>query len=128
MAGPFHHNVRGDAEGEGIDDEGAAAGVGADEFPLGLDLVGADVALVGCDADLLVDTGQAAQLLDVAVHRLVGVVRKGPGVVSTLGHGEREWPEWSEAEGVHRVAYDNQKEGKKCFPRPEKWDEGSKKE
>ena len=24
MAGPFHHDVRGDAEGEGVDDEGAA--------------------------------------------------------------------------------------------------------
>ena len=77
MTGPFHHDVRGDAKGEGIDDEGAAAGVGADEFPLGLDLVGADVTLVGGDADLLIDTGQLAQLLDVAVHRLVGVVRKG---------------------------------------------------
>ena len=51
--------------------------MGDDEFPLGLDLVGADVALVGGDADLLVDSGQTAQLLDVAVHRLVGVVRQG---------------------------------------------------
>ena len=75
MAGPFHHDVRGDAEGEGVDDEGAAAGVGADEFPLGLDLVCADVALVGGDTDLLIDTGEFAQFLDVAVHRLVGVVR-----------------------------------------------------
>ena len=77
MTGPFHHDVRGDAEGEGIDDEGTSAGVGADEFPLGLDLVGADVALVGGDADLLIDAGELAQLLDVAVHRLVGVVRQG---------------------------------------------------
>ena len=77
MAGPFHHDVRGDAEGQGVDDEGAAAGMGADELPLGQDLVGADVALVGGDADLLIDTSQFAQLFDVAVHRLVGVVRKG---------------------------------------------------
>ena len=77
MAGPFHHDVRGDAEGESIDNEGAAAGVGADEFPLGLDLVRADVTLVGGDADLLIDTGELAQLLDVAVHRLVGIVRQG---------------------------------------------------
>ncbi len=41
MAGPLHHDVRGDAEGEGVDDEGAATGMGADELPLGLDLVGA---------------------------------------------------------------------------------------
>ena len=81
MAGPLHHDVRGDAEGEGIDDEGAAAGVGADEFPLRLDLVGADVALVGSDANLLIDSGEFAQFLDVAVHRLVGVVREGFAVL-----------------------------------------------
>ena len=76
VAGPLHHDVRGDAEGQGIDDEGAAASMGADEFPLRLDLVGSDVALVGGDADLFIDTGELAQLLDVTVHCLVGVVRK----------------------------------------------------
>ena len=81
MAGPFHDDAGGDAHGEGVDDEGAAAGMGADELPLGLDLVGADVALVGGDADFLIDTGQLAQLLDIAVHRLVGVVRGGLAVI-----------------------------------------------
>ena len=60
MAGPFHHDVRGDAEGEGVDDESAATGMGADQLPLGLDLVGSDVALVGGNTDLLIDTGQLA--------------------------------------------------------------------
>ena len=77
MAGPFHHDVRGDAKGEGVDDEGAAAGVGADEFPLGLDLVSADVSFVGSDANLLINAGEFAQLLDVAVHCLVSIVRQG---------------------------------------------------
>ena len=77
MAGPFHHDVRSDAEGESIDDEGAAACMGTDEFPLRLDLVGSDVALVGGDADLLIDTGEFAQFFDVAVHRLIRVVRQG---------------------------------------------------
>ena len=77
VTGPFHHDVRGDAEGQGVDNEGAAAGVGADQFPLGLDLVGSDIALVGGNTDLLIDTGQLAQLLDVAVHRLIRVVRQG---------------------------------------------------
>ena len=77
MAGPFHHDVRGDTEGEGVDDKGTAAGMGADEFPLGLYLVGEDIAFIGGDADLLIDTGELAQFLDVAVHRLVGVVRQG---------------------------------------------------
>ena len=43
MAGPFHHDVGRDTEGQGVDDEGAAAGVGADQLPFRLDLVGADV-------------------------------------------------------------------------------------
>ena len=60
----------GDAHGGGMDDEGAAAGVGADQFPLGLDLVGADVALVGGDTNLFIDTSEFAQLLDIAVHRV----------------------------------------------------------
>jgi len=77
VAGPFHHDVGRDAEGEGVNDEGAAASMGADEFPLRLDLVGSGVALVGGDADFLIDTGEFAQFLDIAVHRLVGVVRQG---------------------------------------------------
>ena len=60
MAGPFHHDVGRDTQRQGVDDEGAAAGVSADEFPLGLDLVGADIALVGGDADLFIDTGELA--------------------------------------------------------------------
>ena len=51
MASPLHHDVGRDAKGQGVDDEGAATGVGTDEFPLGLDLVGSDVALVGGDAN-----------------------------------------------------------------------------
>jgi len=73
VAGPFHHDVRSDAQGQSVDDEGAATGVGADQFPLGLDLVGANVALVGGDADFLIDTGQLAQLLDVATAKVVDV-------------------------------------------------------
>ena len=52
MAGPFHHDVRGNAEGQGVDNEGAAAGVGSDQFPLGMDLVGADDFLLGEVDDL----------------------------------------------------------------------------
>ena len=81
VAGPFHHDVWGDAEGEGVDYVGAAAGVSANQLPLGLNLVGADVALVGGDADLFIDAGEFAQLLDVAVHRLVGVVRQGLSIL-----------------------------------------------
>ena len=46
MACPFHHDVRRDAQGQGGDDESATSGVGADEFPLGMDFVGSDISLV----------------------------------------------------------------------------------
>ena len=81
VAGPLHHDVGRNAQREGVDDEGAAAGVGTDQFPLGLDLVGSDVALVGRDANLFINSGKAAKFLDVAVHRLVGVVRQGLAVL-----------------------------------------------
>ncbi len=51
VAGPFHDVVGSDAHGEGVNDEGATTGVGADEFPLGLDYIVADVALVGGDSN-----------------------------------------------------------------------------
>ena len=34
VAGPFHDDVGSDAHGEGVNDEGAAACMGAGEFPL----------------------------------------------------------------------------------------------
>ena len=77
MAGPFHHDIRRDADGKGVDYEGAAAGVGADEFPFRMNLILAFIAFVGCDSDFLVNSGKLAQLFDIAVHRLVGVNRKG---------------------------------------------------
>ena len=81
MACPFHHDVRRDAQGKGCDDESATSGVGADEFPLGMDFIGADVALVGCNADFLIDAGESAQFLDVPVHRLVCVVWQGHVII-----------------------------------------------
>ena len=60
MAGPFHHDVRGDAEGEGVDDEGASAGELAqflavahirDEFRQG------SIRQVG-ELDVLLESGQ----------------------------------------------------------------------
>ena len=108
MAGPFHHDVRSDAQGQSVDDEGAAAGVGADEFPLGLDLVGSDVALVGGDANLLIDTSEFAQLLDVAVHRLVGVVRQGLALLDIhLPNGSV----------IHHIVWQYEWEGKAKKPR-----------
>ena len=77
MACPFHHDVRRDAQGQGGDDESATSGVGADEFPLGMDFVGSDISLVGRDADFFIDTGEFAQFLDITVHRLIGIVRQG---------------------------------------------------
>ena len=36
--------------------------MGADEFPLGMDFIGADVALVGCNADFLIDAGESSSV------------------------------------------------------------------
>ncbi len=57
MAGPLHYDIRRDAEGEGVDDEGAAAGVGANEFPFRMNFILALIAFVGCDSDFLVNAG-----------------------------------------------------------------------
>lgn len=37
MAVPFHHNLRRDSAGEGKTNEGASAGMSADDFIFGLD-------------------------------------------------------------------------------------------
>ena len=76
VAGPFHHDVGRDAEGEGVYDEGAAAGVGADELMLGVDFIGADVPFISRDSDFFINAGEFAKLLDVPVHGLVGIVRQ----------------------------------------------------
>ena len=60
VAGPLHYDIRRDAEGEGVDDEGAAAGVGADEFPFRMNFILAFIALVGRDSDFLVNAGKFA--------------------------------------------------------------------
>ena len=72
VTGPFHDDVGGDAHGQGLDDEGAAAGMGANEFPLGMDGIGSNVSLISGDADGLVDLGQLAEVLQAPVHGLVG--------------------------------------------------------
>lgn len=51
--------------------------MGSDQLPLGMNRVSADVALVGRNADFLIDAGESAQFFDVPVHRLVCVVRQG---------------------------------------------------
>ena len=67
MARPFHHDIRWDAQRQGGDDESATSGVGADQLPLGMDLVSSDISLVGRDADFFIDTGEFAQFLDITV-------------------------------------------------------------
>ena len=76
MAGPFHHDVRGDTAGKGVDNEGAAAGVRTDKFPFFLNLIYTLVALVCSDPFLLVYTCQFAQHLEIPVHRLIRVIRE----------------------------------------------------
>ena len=77
MAGEFHHNLGGDADGEHEADEGLAAAVGADfgVFRDG-DVVSAAFAEAG-DVDGLVEAAEFADLFEVLVHLLVGDDGKG---------------------------------------------------
>ena len=68
MPSPFHHDVQRDSQGQGGDDEGATSGVGADQFPLGMNLVGSDGLLIGCNVYFLTDSGESSQFLDIAIH------------------------------------------------------------
>ena len=71
MAGPFHDDIGRDAHGEGVADEGTAAGVGAEDRVLGLGLFDALAVLVVNLGDGGVDARQLGQLLQVVVHLLV---------------------------------------------------------
>lgn len=76
MTGPFHDDVGGDAHGEGVADEGAAAGVGAEDGVLGLRLFNALAVLVVNLGDGGVESGQLGQFLQIVVHLLVADNRK----------------------------------------------------
>ena len=76
VTGELHHNVRGDAVGEGKADEGLAAGVGANEFVLGIDFIVAVAVAVASDGVGLVEAANLAEVLQAAVHLLVGDVRQ----------------------------------------------------
>ena len=76
VAGPFHDNLRWDAAGEGEADEGAAAGMGAYHLILGEGLFDTVAATVADPGDGLVESGQLAKVLQVAVHELVRQYRQ----------------------------------------------------
>ena len=77
MAGEFHHNIRSDAIGEGEADEGFTTGVGANLGPFGIDVIVADTVPVEGNMDWRVEFANLAEVLQAAVHLLVGHVRKG---------------------------------------------------
>ena len=77
VAGPFHYYIGRDTKRKGIDNKGASAGMCSHQFPFRVDFVNTDIALVGCDADRIIDFGQFAQFLEIPIHRLIGVVRQG---------------------------------------------------
>ena len=71
MAGPFHYNVWRDTERQAIDDECSTASMSSHQLPLLLHLIFSLVSFIGGDADLLIDSSQPAQLLQLPVHGLV---------------------------------------------------------
>ena len=84
VAGELHHNVRSDAIGQGEADEGLAAGVGANEFVLGIDIIVAGAVLVASDGIGRVEAAYLAQILQAAVHVLVGHERQRPALGEVL--------------------------------------------
>ena len=68
---PLHHDVDGDSGGQRIADEGAAGGVGGEKLVFLFHLIRTFPAMIGCQADLLVETGQLTELFQVVVHLLV---------------------------------------------------------
>ena len=83
MAGPFHHDLRRNTAGEGKADEGTTAGVGAYHLILREGLLYTFPTTVAGTGDGLIEPSQFAEVLQVAVHQLVGqdrqrqVVREG---------------------------------------------------
>lgn len=80
MAGPFHHDLRRDAAGEGEADERPAAGVGADERPF---RAGLFYFLSGTEEyfrDGGVEATELAEVFEVIVHLLVGYHWQGKAV------------------------------------------------
>ena len=72
VAGPFHHDLRRDAAGQGEADECPAPGVGADERPFGVGLL---YFLSGAEEHLRdwgVEAAELAKVFEIVVHLLVG--------------------------------------------------------
>ena len=78
MAGPFHYHIGRNSKREGVNDKSAAAGVGTNQFPFGVDRIGPHVSLISGDTDGLVNLGQLAEVFQTPVHSLVGIGRQGP--------------------------------------------------
>ena len=77
VAGPFHHDLRRDATGEGQADEGAAAGVGAQHLVLGKGLLDTLAGTEAYTGDGIVESAELAQVLQIVIHLLVGNHRQG---------------------------------------------------
>ena len=77
MAGEFHHDIRRDAVGESEADEGLSACMSTNLGPLWIDVIVADTVAVQGDVDGRVEFTNLAEVLQAAVHLLVGHVREG---------------------------------------------------
>ena len=84
MPCPFHNHLRGDAEAQGVDHEGAPCAVGCQQLPFGVYLLPAVAPGVVDYADGGVDADGLSNVLQRLVHLLVGDDRQGLPVVAVL--------------------------------------------
>ena len=76
VAGPFHHHLGRDAAGKGETDEGTPGGMGTNQIALGGSLFHTFPTLVVNLGDGRIETYQLAEVLQIAVHQLVGQHRQ----------------------------------------------------
>ena len=72
MAGPFHRHLKRNAGGQGEADEGAAAGMSADEFVFGLRGFHSFSRPIGNSGNRRVEFAEFAEILKEVIHLLVG--------------------------------------------------------
>ena len=83
MPRPAHYDIRGDAEHQGVADEGAACGMGAQHAPLRDERVDAPSIPVLGHPDQAIEAAQPAEFLELLVHGLIR--RHGEHPVARIG-------------------------------------------
>ena len=107
MAGPFHHDLGRDAGGKGKADEGASAGMGADEFVFGFCTLLSFSSPISHAGNRRIELAELAKGLQIIVHLLVGNDRKDCAIWEALVFvfGQNLFSEGVEIDGESIVGF-----------------------